>query len=119
MRVFVNERMVGLIELISKGNYGSRKGHLIDDLTLEKILLCDYSMRNMEEIVHNFTDLESHYNRKLANICGIVKESVGVDRLAIKLFTKMMPRFEYCICTNFGISEEYYEGRNDPLGGLG
>ena len=48
---FFNERMVGLIETndrISKGNYGSRKGYSIDYLTLEKRLLYDCSMQNME-----------------------------------------------------------------------
>ena len=61
MRVFVDERMVGLIEtdeIISKGNYGSIKVYSIDDLILEKILSHDCSMQNMEETVHNFTDLE-------------------------------------------------------------
>ena len=109
MRIFVNERMVGVIETderISKGNYGSRKGYSIDDLMIEKRLLCDCSMRNMEQTVHNFADLESCYDRQLANVCGVVKESVGVDRMAIKSSTKVTLRFEHCICTNFGISEE-------------
>ena len=37
--IFVNERMVGVIETderISKGNCRSRKGHSIDDLMLKK-----------------------------------------------------------------------------------
>ena len=51
MRIFVNERMVGVIEkyeIISKGNYGSRKGCSMCYLTLEKKLLHDCSMQNME-----------------------------------------------------------------------
>ena len=51
MIIFVNERMVGVIEkdeTISKGNYGSRKGYSIDDLVLEKRLFRDCSMQNME-----------------------------------------------------------------------
>ena len=39
--------------------------------------------------------------------------------MSIKLFTKITPRFEHCMCTNFGISEETHGGRNDSLGGLG
>ena len=77
MRAFVNERIVGLIETdekISKGNYVSSKGCSIDDLMLEKIMMCDCSMQNMEETVHNFTDLESCYDRQLANVYGVAKE---------------------------------------------
>ena len=42
-----------------------------------------------------------------------------IIRLGIKLFTKVTPRFEYWICTNFGISDESYGFRNYPLEGLG
>ena len=73
----------------------------------------------MEQTVHNFTDLESCYYRQLSNVCGVAEEVIGVDRTAITLFKKAIPRFENCKCTNFGISEESYGGRNDPLGGLG
>ena len=79
MRIFVNEIMVGLIdtdEIISKGNYRSRKGCSIDDLTLEKRLLCNCSMQHVEKTVHNFTDLESCYDRQLVNVCGVVEEAV-------------------------------------------
>ena len=51
MRIFANERMVGVIETdgrLSKGNCRARKGHSIDDLMLEKILLCDCSTQKME-----------------------------------------------------------------------
>ena len=60
MRVFVNERMVVLIEMddrIYKEIYESRKSHSTYDLILEKILPHDCSMKNMEETVHNFKDL--------------------------------------------------------------
>ena len=73
----------------------------------------------MEETVHNFKDLKQFYDRQLANVCGVVECLVSVNRLAIKLFTKVILRFEHRICTNFGFSEESYGGRNDPLGGLG
>ena len=68
--------------------------------------------------VHNFTDLESYYNRQLENVCIVAEESDGWDRLNIALLTKVTLRFEYRICTNFGISNESHWGRNDPLGGL-
>ena len=44
MIIFVNERMIGVIETverISKGNRGSIKGRSIEDLMLEKILFHD------------------------------------------------------------------------------
>ena len=76
-------------------------------------------MQNMEQTVHNFTDLESCYDRQLANLCRVVEEAVGIERIAIKLFIKVIPWFEHCTHTHFGISEESYGDRNDPLGGLG
>ena len=39
--------------------------------------------------------------------------------MAITLFAKVMPRFENCIHTNFGIIEESCGGRYDPLERLG
>ena len=89
--------MVGVIETdekISKGNCRSRKRCSADDLILEKIFLCDCSMKNMEQTVYNFTYLESYYNRQLENVHGVAEEETGVDRLKTKLFTKVMPRFE-------------------------
>ena len=76
-------------------------------------------MQNMEQTVHNFTDLDSCYDRQLANVCRVVEEAVELYWMAIKLFTKVIPRFEHCIHTNFWISEGSYGGRNDPLGSLG
>ena len=72
----------------------------------------------MEKKVQKFTDLESCYDRQLVNVCGLVEEVVWVEIMAIKLFTKVILRFEHCIHTNFGISEESCGGINDPLGGL-
>ena len=51
-------------------------------------------------------------------MCGIAEEVSGVDRLSIKLFAKVKPRFEHYVYTNFGISEEFYGVNYDPLGGL-
>ena len=100
--------MAGIIEedeIMSKGNYGSRKGYLIDDLTLENKLLHDWSMHNVQPTIHNFTDLESCYDRKLANACGVVEEVAGVDRWGIKLFTKVMPQVEHSIRITCGTSD--------------
>ena len=86
MRIFVNEIMVGVIETdkrISKGNYGSRKGYSIEDLILEKRLLHNCNMKILEQTVHNFTYIASYYDRQLANVCGVVEEAVGINRIVI------------------------------------
>ena len=56
---------------------------------------------------------------QLANVCGVVEEVVGVDRIAIKLCAKVMPHFEHRMHTNFGISEEKFSSTNNSLGYLG
>ena len=50
---------------------------------------------------------------------GLEEETVGVDRLAIKLLTKVTLRFEHHIHTNYGVSNEFYGGCYDSLIGLG
>ena len=69
----------------------------------------------MEKTAHSLTDLEFFYHRQLANVYGVVEEAVGVDMMASKLLTKVIPRFEHFMHTNFGISEETHGGKNDPL----
>ena len=76
-------------------------------------------MKNLEQTVHNFADLLSWCDMQLANAYGVIEEEAGVERMAIKLFTKVIPRFEHCIHTNFGISEESCGGRNYHLWVLG
>ena len=48
-----------------------------------------------------------------------MEEIARVGVILIELFSKMMPRFEHYICTNFGISDQLCGGRGNPLGGLG
>ena len=67
-------------------------------------------MQNIEPTIHNFADLESWYVRKLSNVCELVKDVVGVDRWAVKLFTKVTLHFKYCTHTNYGINNEFYGG---------
>ena len=75
-------------------------------------------MQNMEKKIHNFTDLGSCYDGQLSNVRGVVEEAVGVERMSIKLLTKITPWLNYFTNTNFRISEETHGGRNDPLVGL-
>ena len=46
-----------------------------------------------------------------------IEESVGKDQNAMKLFTKIMPRFKHYISTRFGISTRYYRGEENLLVG--
>ena len=65
------------------------------------------------------TDLEACYDRQLPNTCSIVQESVGTDRREIKLIIKTIRNFRHYLCTNFGISQNYYGGELDNLAGTG
>ena len=62
-------------------------------------------------------DLQSCYDRQLANIAGILEESVRRDRNAMKLISKVIPNWKYYISTRFGISNNYYRGENNRLAG--
>ena len=81
--------------------------------------MCDNSLLETKQTIYNFTDLQSCYDRQLANIGSIVEESVGRQRSAMKLFTKMMPRFKHYISTGYGVSKEHYGGNELKLAGTG
>ena len=49
----------------------------------------------------------------------MVEDAEGFYRWAIKLFTKIMLRFEYHTRTNIGINDKFYGSHCDPLEGLG
>ena len=55
----------------------------------------------------------------MPKIGGVVEESVGVNREAIKLVTKGLHRSKHCIGTSHGISEHSYGGEDVVLGGPG
>ena len=93
-----------------KANYGSRKNYLIETAILEKQLIMDRSLLTMKVTVYNLTNLKSCYNRQLANVGSMVEESVGRNRKAMMLFTKIIPIFKYYIYTGFGISNKSYGG---------
>ena len=113
MRVFINKRIKLKIEngiKILKVSYRFRSEDSIKDSILEKRLLSNVSTKNIELIIYNVIDLEEYYDRKSVNVCRIVKEVARVDRLVIKLFTKVISRFKYHICTNFRINDDFYRG---------
>ena len=77
---------------------------------LEKRLLYDISKCNGEKTVHLISDLEACYDWQLPTLGGMVEEALGVDRKAIKVFSKMIESLRHKVCTSFGISENHYGG---------
>ena len=63
--------------------------------------------------------MQSCCDRQLAEIGGILEESVGRYRAVIKLISKAIPKWRHQICTGFGISDFYYGGEDNPLAGTG
>ena len=49
----------------------------------------------------------------------MVKEVVKVGRQGVKLFTKVILRFEYHIHTSFGFSNEFYVRYYNLIGEIG
>ena len=122
MRIFLGEEAEEMIEndsRFSTANYGSRKNYSIESALLEKRLIFDNSMLSGKSTIYTITDLQSCYDRQLAEIGGILEESVGHDRAAMKIISKVIPNWKHYICTGFGISESYYGGENDRLAGTG
>ena len=122
MRIFIggrNDENVENDSRISKFNYGSRKSYSIDEALLEKRLMYDTSIRDGQPMIHNISDLKACYDRQLPNIGGIVQESVGVARNPILMFQKVLPIMKHYVCTDFGISTDYYGNKSDRLGGTG
>jgi len=64
-------------------------------------------------------NLEACYDQQLAQIGSIVQESMGVERNIIKLIAKVIPDFQHYIYTTYRVSEKYYRGQNNQLGGTG
>ena len=122
MRIFLREDVEELIEnddRFSKANYGSRQNYSIESAILEKRLIFDNSMLSGKKTIYTITDLQSCYDRQLAEIGGILEESVGKDRSAMKLIAKVIPNWRHYVCTRFGASSTYYGGEEDKLAGTG
>ena len=82
MRMFLSIDEEELIEKdprFSKANYGSRKNYLIETAILEKRIIFDYSILNMQNTIYTFTDLKACYNYQLTNLGSIIEESVEWD----------------------------------------
>ena len=86
MRILVNTRNKRSIKLdpkMSKYNYSSHARYFIENTILEKRLWYDNSLLRGKKIVYNMTDLTACYDRQLAEIGFIVKESIGIKRKLI------------------------------------
>ena len=95
MRTCLGNQQEEIIESdnrFSKANYSSRKNFLIETAILEKRLTFDNSLLSTKLNVCALTDLQSCCDRQLANIGSVIEESVGHDRLAMKLIGKIIPR---------------------------
>ena len=97
-------------ERFSKANFGSRKNFAITTALLQKRLVMDNSLISSRHTIYIMTDLQSCYDRQLSNVGSIVEESVGHNRNAMILYTKIMPHFQRYISTGYGISQEPYGG---------
>ena len=96
MRIFLKAKEEELIEKdprFAKTNYGSRKNFSIETAILEKCLIMDRSTLLSKITVCNLTDLQSCYDRQLANVGSIVEESVGRNREAMLLFMKIISEY--------------------------
>ena len=94
MRIYLSDKKEEIIEShnrFSKASYGLRKKFSIETAILEKRLVFDSSMLSNKPTIYHLTDLQSCYNRQSANIGGILEESIGRDRKAMKLITKIIP----------------------------
>ena len=94
MRMYLDDGEEEIIETdnrFSKSNYGSRKNYSIESALLEKQLILDHSLLSCNLTIYCLTDLQSCYDRQLSNIGGMIEESAGRDRNAMKLITKVMP----------------------------
>ena len=75
---------------ISKVNYRSCKNYSIKSVILEKRIIFNNSLLITKLTIYNLIDLQSYYNSQLANIRSIIEESIGRNRNAVTLFTKIM-----------------------------
>jgi len=59
-------------------------------------------------IIYILTNLKACYNRQLPYLGGLIQEAIRVEWQAIMLITKLIPNFEYYICTVYSISSVFY-----------
>ena len=70
-------------------------------------------MRDHKPTIHNMTDLEAYYNWQLPEVSGLIQESVGVTRKAIKTIVQIILTLNHYICTYFGVRNKKYSRESD------
>ena len=65
------------------------------------------------------SDLEACCDRQAPELCGLVEDSIGTNRKAVKLLTKSLPTLEYHVGIANGVSEEKHGGVIELLDGTG
>ena len=121
MRACIGSRMNERLDSnyrTSKDNYGSRKGHSIENVLLEMIFVMDHEKKG-EENVCAMSDLEACYDRQTPELCGLVEGSIGANRKAVKLLTKVFPKLDHHVGAVNRVSKEKYGGSKGLLGGTG
>ena len=71
MRIFLGDEIEEMIEnddRFSTANYGSRKNYSIESALLEKRMTFDHSMLSGKATMYTITDLQSCYDRQLAEM---------------------------------------------------
>jgi len=102
---------------ISKCNYGFYLNYSIEMVIFGKKLIYDASTLNQLKAIYNMTDLEACFNRQLANASSVLQELIKIERVVIKLISKVLSIFERHICTSYSISKQFYGGTQDKQGG--
>ena len=118
LRGRMNER-VESDKRVSKHNYGSRKGHYMENALSQKTLVFDHAKKMEELNVCTMSDLEACYDIHITESCGLVEESIESNRKVIHLLTKLLPRLEHHVGAFNGISADEHGSKNNLLGGIG
>ena len=103
---------------MSKGKFGSIKGHSIDDLTLEKMLFHDFSIQKTQPTMRDLTDLKSCCDKQLENVCVVVEKIEDSERWCVWSLIKVTQRLEHYANARHGVSERHNSGCCNPTIGL-
>ena len=87
------EEIIEKDDRFSKANFRSCKNFSIESVILEKRLILDNSLLLTKHAIYTLTDLQLCYDRQLPNLGSIIQESIGYNRNAMELFTKLIPRW--------------------------
>ena len=78
-----------------------------------------HAKKSGEENMHDVSDLEACYDKKLPELCGLVEESLATNRKVVQLVSKVLPRLEHHVGTVNGVSKDKHGGKKDTSCGTG